>query len=43
MTILGCGSSYNASHAVKYFFQKMRCFKKINILDPVELQEGDIV
>ena len=43
MTLLGCGSSYFAACASHYFFKQLRAFKKINILDPVELSEDDII
>lgn len=43
MSLLGCGSSYYAACASHHFFKMLKCFKKINILDPVELAEDDII
>lgn len=43
MTLLGCGSSYFAACSSHYFFKQLRAFKKINILDPVELCDDDII
>jgi glucosamine 6-phosphate synthetase-like amidotransferase/phosphosugar isomerase protein len=33
--MLACGSSYYAASASEYFFKKLRCFRKVNIVDPV--------
>ena len=43
MTLLGCGSSYYAACASHHFFKLLKTFKKINIIDPVELAEDDII
>jgi glutamine---fructose-6-phosphate transaminase (isomerizing) len=43
MTLLGCGSSYYAACASHHFFKLLKTFKKINIVDPVELCEDDII
>ena len=40
--MIACGSSYYAAMASEYFFKKLHCFKKIQILDPVELDPNDI-
>ena len=43
MTLLGCGSSFYAACASHHFFKMLKCFKKINMLDPVEMTEDDII
>lgn len=43
LSMIGCGSSYLAACCSESFFKKLKCFKKIHITDPVELEEGDIV
>lgn len=40
--MLACGSSYYAASASEYFFKKLRCFRKVNIVDPVEMEPSDI-
>lgn len=40
--MIACGSSAYAAMASEYFFKKLHCFKKINIVDPVELDSNDI-
>lgn len=42
LTMLACGSSYYAACASEYFFKRLRCFRKVNIVDPVELEASDI-
>jgi glucosamine--fructose-6-phosphate aminotransferase (isomerizing) len=40
--MIACGSSYYAALASEYSFKKLRCFKKMHIIDPVELEVSDI-
>jgi glucosamine--fructose-6-phosphate aminotransferase (isomerizing) len=42
LSMIACGSSYYAAMASEYFFKKLHCFKKIQIVDPVELDPNDI-
>ena len=43
LSFIACGSSFHAALAANHFFKKLKTFKKINIYDPAELTEGDIV
>ena len=40
--MIACGSSFYAAQSSEYFFKKLNCFKKVHILDPVELELQDI-
>lgn len=42
LTMIACGSSYHAATASEHFFKALRCFKKVLITDPAELQKDDI-
>lgn len=42
LTMIACGSSYHAAFASEYFFKLLKCFKKIHITDPAELDHSDI-
>lgn len=41
--MIACGSSYYAAMSTVYYFKQLGCFKKVNIYDPVDLTEDDII
>lgn len=43
MTLIACGSSYYAGQCSIYFFKMLKAFQKINIYDPADLQDTDII
>jgi len=40
--MIACGSSYYAAMSAIWHFKHLKCFKKINIYDPVDLEPEDI-
>lgn len=40
--MIACGSSYYAAMASVWFFKHLKCFKKVNCYDPVDLEPEDI-
>lgn len=42
LSMIACGSSYYAAMASVWYFKHLKCFKKVNIYDPVDLEPEDI-
>lgn len=42
LSLIACGSSYNAAMSTVYLFKHLNCFKKVNVYDPVDLEPEDI-
>jgi glucosamine 6-phosphate synthetase-like amidotransferase/phosphosugar isomerase protein len=42
LSMIACGSSYYAAMSAVWYFKHLKCFKKINVYDPVDLEPEDI-
>jgi glucosamine--fructose-6-phosphate aminotransferase (isomerizing) len=40
--MIACGSSYFAAMATVWYFKHLKCFRKVNVYDPADLEPEDI-